>query len=110
MGEKKDQNYSAVNCSFRESKLNFRGVLSEAAFTNWLGYRCIRPKLVETKSPHGLPEIPEGSEYGIEDVEALFCSYMPKEVVADDKKKKDKDDKDDKKGKKDDKDDKKSKK
>merc|ERR1712113_930264 len=115
----KQKNWSAVNVAYKESKLNFRGVLTPVAFTNWLWYRCIRPKLEETKSK--LPEVDTSSgAFGIEDVEEIMGEFMPaikvekdKKDKKDDKDKKDKkdkkDDKDDKKGKKDDKDDKKGK-
>merc|ERR1712113_264205 len=93
----KQDNWSAVNLVAKESKLQFRGVLSPMAFTNWLWYRCIRPKLEETKAK--LPEIDISSgAYNIEDVEEIFGEFMP---VIKEKDKKDK--KDDKKDKKDDK-------
>jgi len=109
---KKDRNWSAVNCSYKESKLAFRGVLSPVAFTNWLWFRVIRPKLEETKSK--LPEIAADNTYGIEDVEEIFGEFMPavkvkKEEKDDKKDKKGKDDKKDKKGSKDEKEDKKGK-
>merc|ERR1719487_1816601 len=81
---KKDRNWSAVNCAFKESKLNFRGVLSPVAFTNWLWFRCIRPKLEETKSK--LPDLPDDNNYGIEDVEEIFGEFMPASAKKDDKK------------------------
>merc|ERR1712083_1186777 len=96
----KAKNWSAVNCTFKESKLNFRGVLSPVAFTNWLWYRCVRPKLAETKA-FSLPEI-EGDAYGIEDVDEILGEFMPK-PKEDKKDKKDKKDEKDKKDKKDDK-------
>merc|ERR1712039_398666 len=102
----KAKNWSAVNCAFKESKLNFRGVLTPLAFTNWLWYRCVRPRLAETKAA-SLPEI-EGDAYGIEDVDELLGEFMPalpkpKEKKEDTDKKDKKDKKDDKKDKKDDK-------
>lgn len=100
----KQKNWSAVNLAFKESKLAFRGALSAHAFTNWLWYRCIRPKLEDTKSK--LPEVDISSNaFGIEEVEEIMGEFMP--VM---KEKKDKKDKDDKKDKKDDKKDKKDKK
>merc|ERR1712066_1038403 len=113
----KEKNWSAVNLTFKESKLNFRGTLTPIAFTNWVWYRCVRPKLEETKSK--LPDVDTSDgKYGIEDVEEIFGEFMPKEIKKpgegkdkDEKDKKDKKDKkgdkDDKKSKKDDKDDKK---
>jgi len=88
----KQKNWSAVNVAFRESKLNFRGVLTPMAFTNWLWYRCIRPKLEETKSK--LPEIDIASGmYNIDDVEEIMGEFMP--VVKEKDKKDKKDDKKD---------------
>merc|ERR1712045_338553 len=96
----KAKNWSAVNVAFKESRLNFRGVFTTLSFTNWLWYRCIRPKLEETKSK--LPELDtDGNVFGIEDVEEILGEFMPAIKPA----KKDKDDKD-KKDKKDDKKDK----
>merc|ERR1719343_1374520 len=93
----KAKNWSAVNVAYRESKLQFRGVLSPMAFTNWMWYRCVRPKLEETKAK--LPEIDISSgAYNIDDVEEIMGEFMP---VIKEKDKKDK--KDDKKDKKDDK-------
>merc|ERR1711957_132633 len=37
----KTKNWSSVNLTSKESKLNFRGVLTQVSFTNWLWYRCI---------------------------------------------------------------------
>ncbi|CAE8674334.1 unnamed protein product, partial [Polarella glacialis] len=104
----KDKNWSAVNLSCRESKLSYRGSLSPMAFTNWLWYRCIRPRLEETKAK--LPELDlqgDDSKYCIQDVEDLFGEFMPALPKKDDKDKKDKKDDKDKKDKKDDKKDKK---
>merc|ERR1712050_630791 len=70
----KAKNWSAVNCAFKESKLNFRGVLTPVAFTNWLWYRCVRPKLEETKSK--LPEV-DTAAYFIDDVEEIMREFMP---------------------------------
>merc|ERR1712190_40832 len=105
----KQKNWSSVNVAFRESKLNFRGVLSQVSFTNWLWYRCVRPKLEETKSK--LPSIDDhhlDAVYGIDDVEEILGEFMPKETKKEEKA--DKKDKKDKKGDKKDKDDKKDKK
>merc|ERR1719374_95 len=107
----KGKNVSSVGLAFRESKLSFRGVLSPTAFTNWMWYRCVRPRLEETKAK--LPEIDiNGNAYGIEDVDEILGEWLPvlKEKDAKKDKKDDKEKKDDKKGKKDEKDDKKSKK
>lgn len=107
----KGKNVSSVGLAFRESKLSFRGVLSPTAFTNWMWYRCVRPRLEETKAK--LPEIDiSGNAYGIEDVDEILGEWLPvlKEKDAKKDKKDDKEKKDDKKGKKDEKDDKKSKK
>merc|ERR1711988_1932978 len=46
----KSKNWSSVNICSQETKLTFRGSFSNLAFTNWLWWRCIRPKLEETKS------------------------------------------------------------
>merc|ERR1712194_920233 len=101
----KDKNWSAVNLVCKESKLLYRGVLSQQGFTNWLWYRCVRPQLEETKST--LPEIDLGDcPYGIEDIDEIFNTYLPAGKL----KKDEKDDKKDKKEKKDKKDDKKDKK
>merc|ERR1712151_767340 len=79
----KQKNWSSVNVAFRESKLNFRGVLTPVSFTNWLWYRCVRPKLEETKSK--LPEI-ETSNFGIDDIEEIMGEFMPAVKVERDKK------------------------
>merc|ERR1712146_837859 len=71
---KKDRNWSAVNCAFKESKLSFRGVLTPTAFTNWLWARCIRPKLEETKMK--LADISDDNPYGIEEIDELFSEFM----------------------------------
>merc|ERR1712039_106542 len=98
----KQKNWSAVNVAYKESKLNFRGVLTPMAFTNWLWYRCVRPKLEETKSK--LPEV-DVATFGIDDIEEIMGEFMPAVKVEKDKKdKKDDKDKKDKKDKKDDKD------
>jgi len=108
----KAKNWSAVNLACQESKLSYRGSFSSLSFTNWLWYRCIRPKLEETKSK--LPELSEEemAKYGIDDVEEVLGEFMPAMKKKDEKEdKKDKKDKDkDKKDKKDSKDDKKDKK
>merc|ERR1712014_377628 len=70
----KAKNWSAVNLVFQESKLNYRGVFSAIAFTNWMWYRCVRPKLEETKSK--LPEI-DAAAYCIDDVEEIMGEFMP---------------------------------
>merc|ERR1712190_166415 len=71
---------------------------------NWLWYRCIRPKLEETKSK--LPDIDlGGNAFGIEDVEEILGEFMPaQKLVKKDEKEKDKKDKKDDKDKKDKKD------
>merc|ERR1712113_84447 len=61
------------------------------SFTNWLWYRCIRPKLEETKSK--LPEI-DISNFGIDDVEEIMGEFMPAIKVEKDKKDKKKNKKD----------------
>merc|ERR1711933_298021 len=73
----KQKNWSAVNEACKESKLSFRGAPTPVAFTNWLWYRCIRPKLEETKSK--LPELDEDlmETYGIDDVEEILGEFMP---------------------------------
>jgi len=100
----KSKNWSAVNLAYQESKLTYRGSFTAIAFTNWLWFRCIRPKLEETKSK--LPELSDEDtkRYCLDDVEELFGEFMPvqkKKEDKDDKKKKS--DKDDKKASKDDK-------
>jgi len=83
----KQKNWSAVNVACKESKMNFRGALTQVAFTNWLWYRCIRPKLEETKSR--LPDVEaEGGAFGIDDVEEIMGEFMPA-MKADKKEKKD---------------------
>merc|ERR1712226_1383022 len=71
----KQKNWSSVNVAANESKLNFRGCLSKLNFTNWLWYRCVRPKLEETKAK--LPELDADqlAKYGIDDVEEIFGEY-----------------------------------
>merc|ERR1711948_89377 len=79
------------------------GVLTPVSFTNWLWWRCVRPRLEKTKAA-GFPDV-EG-EFGIDDVEEIFGQFMPKDAELPGKNKED--DKKSKKGDKDD--DKKSKK
>merc|ERR1712113_692288 len=82
----KQDNWSAVNLVSKESKLNFRGVLTPVAFTNWLWYRCIRPKLEETKSKLSvLDEHQLNSVYCIDDIEDILGEYMPKPSQKDEK-------------------------
>merc|ERR1712217_563289 len=108
--QEQGKNYSAVNLVFKESKTPFRGVLTPVSFTNWLWWRCVRPRLEKTKAA-GFPDV-EG-EFGIDDVEEIFGQFMPKDAELpgknkeDDKKSKKGDKDDDKKSKKDDKKDKK---
>merc|ERR1712217_817858 len=103
-------NWSAVNVVYKESKLPFRGALTPVKFTNWLWWRCVRPRLEKTKAK-SFPDV-EG-DYGIEDVEEIFGQFMPKDAELpgknkeEDKKSKKGDKDDDKKSKKDDKKDKK---
>merc|ERR1712183_860594 len=106
------KNWSSVNLCCQETKLQFRGSFSAVAFTNWLWWRCIRPKLEETKSSLDELSEEERQKYSIDDIEEVLGEFCPKmEEKKDKKDKKDKDDKkdkkDDKKGKKDDKKDKK---
>lgn len=103
----KEKNWSAVSLTWRDSKLAFRGSFSAVAFTNWVWWRMIRPKLEETKAKLADIDISDNA-YGIEMVEKIlgeFAGPMKKkkdkeEDKDDKKKKKDKDDKDDKKKKK----------
>merc|ERR1712013_715436 len=101
---------SAVNLACKETKLNYRGVLAQEAFTNWLWYRCVRPKLEETKSK--LPELTEDEmeRFCIDDAEAVLGEFCPAPKKSEEKDKKDKKDKKEDKDKKDKKDDKKDKK
>jgi len=72
----KDKNWSAVNLVCKESKLSYRGVLSQIGFTNWMWYRCVRPSLEATKS--SLPDIDlSDCPYGIEDIDEIFNMYLP---------------------------------
>merc|ERR1712008_163119 len=104
----KEKNYSAVNLTCKDTKLPCRGVFTYVSFTNWMWYRCIRPRLEETKSK--LPELDiSNNAFGIEDIEEILGEFMPAmKAPKEEKDKKDK--KDDKKDKKDKKDDKKDKK
>merc|ERR1712183_1037922 len=88
----KAKNWSSVKLCYEESKMNFRGRFSPAAFTNWLWYRCVRPRLEKTKSK--LPDLDDDDldRYNINDIEEILGEFMPKEEV-----KKDKNSKDDKK-------------
>merc|ERR1711972_1253645 len=70
--------HSSANVAYKASNLSFRGSLTPVAFTNWLWWRCIRPKLEETKSK--LPEIGEATplgSFGVDDVEEIFGEFMP---------------------------------
>merc|ERR1712137_1204035 len=90
----KDRNWSAVNLTFRDSKLTFRGSFSNISFTNWLWWRIIRPKLETTKSKEGLPEVDiNDGNYGIADIEEILGEFAPPltEKKEKDKKEKDKD-------------------
>merc|ERR1712054_539736 len=93
--------------AYKESKLSFRGVLTPVAFTNWLWYKTIRPKLEETKAKVIVENV-DLDAFGIQDVDEIFAEHMPVQKPPADKDKKDKKDKDDKKDKKGDKDDKKA--
>lgn len=103
----KTKNWSSVNLAYQESKLAFRGLLTPLAFTNWLWYRCVRPRLEEAKSK--LPEVDPSSVPGVEDCEEIFAEFVPAEAKPkekkekDEKKGKDEKDKKDKKGGKDEK-------
>merc|ERR1711988_1897988 len=81
-----------------ESKLSFRGVLTPVAFTNWLWYKTIRPKLEETKAKVIVENV-DLEAFGIQDVDEIFAEHMPVQKPPADKDKKDKNEKDDKKGK-----------
>eukprot|EP00397_Hematodinium_sp_SG-2012_P002463 GEMP01002469.1.p1 GENE.GEMP01002469.1~~GEMP01002469.1.p1 ORF type:complete len:1021 (+),score=252.22 GEMP01002469.1:44-3106(+) len=96
-GEKKEEkNWSVVNLACQESRLQFRGVLTEKNFTNWLWKFVIHPKLEESRGK--IPDI-ELFDFSVaEDLEELFREFLPV------KKEKEKDKKDDKKDKKGDKD------
>merc|ERR1711879_635826 len=68
----KERNWSAVNVAAKESKLTFKGCLTPVALTNWIWYRCVRPKLEETKSKL-LSEIDlSGNNFCIEDIEEIL--------------------------------------
>jgi len=100
----KERNWSVVNLAWQESRLQFRGILTEKNFTNWLWVKVIHEKLAETKGK--LPEIAEDEL--MEELNELFAEFLPrkKEESKDKKDKKDKkDDKKDKKDKKGDKED-----
>merc|ERR1711953_572919 len=92
--EKEEKNWSAVNLTYIDSKLPYKGAFSPAAYTNWCWFRTIRPKLSASKGP--LPEIDSKIDYGIEAVEAVLGEYAPK---LEEEKKDKKDKKDDKKDK-----------
>merc|ERR1712232_1287779 len=84
----KAKNWSSVKLAYAESKMNFRGSFSAVAFTNWLWYRCVRPRLEKTKSK--LPDLDEddiADRYNINDVEEVLGEFMPKEEVKKDDKK-----------------------
>merc|ERR1712151_301691 len=93
--EKEEKNWSAVNLTYIDSKLPYKGAFSPAAYTNWCWFRTIRPKLSASKG--ALPEIDSKIDYGIEAVEAVLGEYAPK---LEEEKKDKKDKKDDKKDKK----------
>jgi len=105
--KKEEKNWSAVNIAALESKLSFRGCLSQHTFTNWLWHFVIRQKLDESKGK--LPERESAEVEGADDVDEIFREFMP--VIKKKEEKKDKkEDKKDKKDKKEDKADKKDKK
>lgn len=108
--QKEERNWSAVNLSFQDSKLPFKGGFSANAFTNWMWWRVIRPKLKETKAK--MEDVDDNPTYGLEDIEGVLGEYAPKVKEEKEKKSKDKDkdEKKEKKGKDDKKDDKKEKK
>lgn len=98
----KAKNWSAVNVTHKETKMSWRGVLTPLNFTNWLWYRCIRPKLEDTKAKK-LSDIEDFKlKEGIDAIEEIMGEFMPK--IQEDKDKKDKKDKKDDKDKKDKKD------
>merc|ERR1712048_360984 len=90
----KAKNWSAVNLASQESKLSFRGSFTAVAFTNWLWFRCIRPKLEETKSKMNELSEDELKRYCIEDADEVLGEFMPVQKKKDDDKKDKKDDKD----------------
>merc|ERR1712096_136966 len=73
----KEKNWSSVNLCYKDSKLTFRGSLNPIAFTNWLRWRCIRPKLEETKAKLQEVDLEEMKDYGIEDLEEIFGEFAP---------------------------------
>merc|ERR1712176_1311494 len=74
--EEKEKNWSAVNLSYIDSKLPFKGAFSPAAFTNWSWYRTVRPKLAASKGT--LPDIDSKIDYGIDAVESVLGECAPK--------------------------------
>jgi hypothetical protein len=98
----KQKNWSSVNIICKESKLAFQKTFTQVTFTNWLWWRCIRPKLEETKSR--LPELEEEELFqlfNVHDGEEVLGEYMPSTVpfpvkIGGGKDKKEKDDKKDK--------------
>merc|ERR1712185_597497 len=74
----KGKNWSSVNLCCQETKLQFRGSFSAVAFTNWLWWRCIRPKLEETKSSLDELSEEERQKYSIDDIEEVLGEFCPK--------------------------------
>lgn len=70
----KEKNWSAVSLTWRDSKLAFRGSFSAVAFTNWVWWRMIRPKLEETKAKLADIDISDNA-YGIEMVEKILGEF-----------------------------------
>merc|ERR1712194_826430 len=110
-----EKNWSSVYLVYQESKLQFRGALSEVNFSNWVWKECIRRKLDESKGSmdsieENDGELDEATTQGIEDVNQLLAEFYPADVIkarADAEKKKEKkaekkDKKEDKKSKKED--------
>ena len=65
---------SVTKLAYKESKLEFTGVLTPVSFTNWLWYKCVRPKLEDTKSK--LPDV-DTTAFGIEDAEDILGEFTP---------------------------------
>lgn len=81
-----EKNWSMVNLVFQESKMSFRGNLSELNFSNWVWKEVVRPKLEDSKGAvddlaEGDKDVAEKFRSGWEEVHEILSEYFPSDVV-----------------------------
>merc|ERR1712014_349453 len=70
----KSKNWSSVNLCCQETKI---AALPAIPFTNWLWWRCIRPKLEETKSSLDDLSEEDREKYSIDLIEEVLGEHCP---------------------------------